>query len=100
LGKYNSILPHFLIIKLNISMIVLRNKQFAMGYTFGGVNIYRALGKGAGASMNARERLNQAAMGVGKLGLTALAAKGAYDGLKTTSSALKGNMGKENEYDY
>jgi hypothetical protein len=83
-------------------MIVLRRKQFAFP-TFGAVNIYRALGKGAGATMTAGQRWGQAAMGVGKLGLTGLAVGGglaAAKATKTTKDALTGDMGKENEANY
>lgn len=80
-------------------MIVLRNKQFAFG-TFGAVNVYRALGGGAGATMKAGQRWGQAAMGVGKLGLTGATVYGAAKGLGATKDALKGNMGEENATSY
>lgn len=79
-------------------MIVLRRKQFAFG-TFGVVNLTRALGAGKGATMTGAQRFGQAAMGVGKLGLTGLAVGGAIGGAKAakaTKDALTGDMGKEN----
>lgn len=76
-------------------MIVLRNKQFTWG-TFGAVNVARAAGFGKGAAMTTKQRLNQAAMGAGKLGLTGAAVYGTAKGLGATKDALKGEMGEEN----
>lgn len=74
-------------------MIVLRRKQYALG-TGNIMNAISGLNK-KGVQLTAKQRFNQAALGVGKLGLTGAAIYGTVKGVGATKDALKGEMGEE-----